>query len=263
MGSTLLCLSRRVLAILSTLALAALAGMAEPRTARADDFRMHTKVFAGAAKEPVSENTTIFHEGLVYDFIEKPSEVLLFDAAGGRFVLLDPQRQRAAEITLAELDALLPELKQKLAARDDFAAFLANPQLRVEAGEAAGDTHFVAPWMRYQVRAAPAPSDAVAGGYAAFSAHSTRLAALRRAPLLARVVVNDWLNERKLIPESVRLTMYAKDRAGKMLPEAEFRSEHAIKAELADDDLARVAQAARWRAEFRRVGLTTYWTAGE
>ncbi len=158
-------------------ALAALALMAGERVAQASNFRIHTKVFAGTEKEPVSENTTIFHDGLVYDFIEKPSEVLVFDPAAGQFVLLDPQRRQWAEITLAQLDVLLPELKQKLAAReDDFAAFLARPQFRPEAGAADGEIDFLAPWMRYQVRASPAPSEAVASQYAAFSSHSTRLA---------------------------------------------------------------------------------------
>ncbi len=77
------------------------------------------------------------------------------------------------------------------------------------------------------------------------------------------MVVNDWLSERQLIPESVRLTTFSKNRAGMTVPDAELRSEHAMKPELTSDDLARIGEAAQWRVEFRRVGLTTYWTAAE
>jgi hypothetical protein len=248
---------------LSLAALAALSGTAL-ETARADDFRIHTKVFAADAKEPISENTTIFHGGLAYDFIEGSSECLVFDPVAGRIVLFHPQREQWAEISLTQLDGLVTEMKQKLAAReDDFAAFLASPKFQHEEGAAAGEVSFTASWMRYQVRAAAAPSDAAAAQYAAFSAQSTRLAALRRAPLLARAAVNDWLSQQKLIPQSVRLTTYSKDRAGTLVADGEFRSQHAIRLELSDDDLARVAKVPQWRAAFRRVGLTTYWAPAE
>ena len=42
--------------------------------------------------------------------------------------------------------------------------------------------------------------DIVAAQYATFSLQYTRLNALRQPKLLARLAVNDWLKERKLIP---------------------------------------------------------------
>jgi hypothetical protein len=255
----------RWLAPLAILALAAaLVGLAGQDTVLADDFRIHTKVFAGETKQPLSENITLFHEGRAYDFTEGPAEALVFDLAAGRFLLLDPRRKLWTEITLPQLDAFVAELRQKLASRqDEFAAFLVTPRFEQETSGASGEIDFVAPWMRYQVRAASASSDAVATQYAAFSSHSTRLAALRRAPLLARVAVNDWLQERKLIPQSVRLTTFSKDREGRLTVDAALRSEHAIEPKLTRDDLARIAQVATWQAEFRRVSLTTYWTPAE
>jgi hypothetical protein len=113
--------------------------------------------------------------------------------------------------------------------------------------------------MRYQVQASRAPSEGVASAYAAFSAQSTRLASLRRTPLLARGVVNDWLQERTLIPQEVRLTTFSKNAEGMMVTTAEFRSEHAMGGELTTEDLARIAKVASWRAEFRRVSLAAYW----
>jgi hypothetical protein len=264
MASTLLDARRQaVRASLARLALAALLVLAGPG-ASAEDFRIQTKVFAEGAKEPVSQNTTIFHGGLVYDFIEKPAEALVFDPGNEHLALIDPQREQWAEITVGQIDALVPALKQKLAARDDgLSAFLVSPRFQQEAGAAAGESNFVAPWMRYQVQAAPAANAELARQYAVFSFHSTRLSALRRPALLARLAVNEWLAERKLIPQSVRLTTFSKNQAGEMVREAEFHSEHAIARELTADDLSRLDKVPRWQSDFRRVGLTTYWGLSE
>jgi hypothetical protein len=263
-GTVIRARSQPVATAPATLLLAALLVMAAPSAARADDFRIHTKVFAAGAKEPASENTTIFCGGLVYDFIEKPAEALVFDPGNERFALINPQREQWAEITVGQIDALVPALKQKLAARDDaLSAFLVDPRFKQAAGAAAGEIEFVASWMRYQVQAAPAANDEFARQYAVFSFHSTRLNALRRPPLLARLAVNEWLAERKLIPQFVKLTSFSKNRAGEMVREAEFRSEHAIARELTGDDLGRLEKVPRWQADFRRVNLTTYWGLSE
>src|SRR5262245_19022263 len=83
--------------------------------ARAAEFRIHTKVYANGGKTPAGENITIFRDGLVYDFCQDPAEAVVFDPAGGRFVLLEPRRQQMAEIGLERIDTLLPALQQRLA----------------------------------------------------------------------------------------------------------------------------------------------------
>ena len=50
-----------------------------PAVAAADDFRVENRIFAGDAKTPQSQGTTIFHEGLVIDFCGNPAEVVIFD----------------------------------------------------------------------------------------------------------------------------------------------------------------------------------------
>src|SRR5438093_6792280 len=141
----------------AALALTALLELATDCPLRADDFRIQTKVFANGDKEPVSENTTLFCRGLVYDFIDDPAEVVVFDPPGGRFVLLEPQRKERAEISLSQLDTLSTSLKQKLSERPDaLAKFLVSPAFRTQTSEA-GEVSFVAPWAHYQVRATPAP----------------------------------------------------------------------------------------------------------
>ena len=249
---------------LAPLALIALSAVPMANTTRAADFRIHTKMYANAGTTPEGENITIFHDGLVYDFCEDPVEAVVFDPAGRRFVLLESRRQQLAEISLEQIDTLLPALRQKLAERgDEFSTFLAKPEFRTVTGDRPGEANFVAAWMHYHVQASTAPSDAVAAQYAAFSFHYTRLNALRRPPLLARAAVNDWLKERKLIPQSVHLATFSKNEAGEMVPEAEFRSEHVVSWELAPGDLERLTKLAQWQADYKRVSLAAYWSVAE
>ncbi|HTU27209.1 MAG TPA: hypothetical protein VMF30_17510, partial [Pirellulales bacterium] len=94
---------------------------------RAEDFRIESRVFAGKEPKPVSENTTLFHIGIVYDFIPDKS-IAVFDKPRGRFLLLDRQRKIKAEVTVEQLQTFCDRL-QKMAAADNnaFVRFVAEP----------------------------------------------------------------------------------------------------------------------------------------
>ena len=59
----------------------------------AEGFRIETKIFAGEEKEPASKTTTLFQDGVVYDFLEKPQQTAVFRKAAGqkpaRFILMN------------------------------------------------------------------------------------------------------------------------------------------------------------------------------
>ena len=58
----------------------------------ADGFRIETKIYAGD-EQPVSETTTLFLDGVVYDFIANPAQTAVFRKPGGGkdglFILLE------------------------------------------------------------------------------------------------------------------------------------------------------------------------------
>jgi hypothetical protein len=207
----------------------------------ADDFRILSRVYVGEAKEPSSQTTTIFREGLVYDCIDDPAEVVVFDANGGRFVLLEVANKLRAEITLAQIDALLTRLKEKLLQQEDArSTFLAAASFKQQDDRETGETQFSSPWLSYRVKAVHARNDTVAAQYAVFSWHYTRLNTLKHPMLLARAVVNDWLHHRKLIAEEVNLTTYKKGLLGRMTPDTNFRSHHLVIWGLSREDLRRI-----------------------
>jgi hypothetical protein len=232
--------------------------------ARADDFRMLTRVYVGDSDEPASQTTTIFREGIVYDCIGDPEEVVMFDPTGGRFVLLDPERKLRSEITLEQIDALTPTMKEKLLQRKDgVAAFLLGPKFEEITNSETGETEFRSPWLSYRLRTKPAKNDDVARQYAAFSTHYTRLNMLKHPLLLARAHVNTWLNERKLLPEEVWLTTYKPGLLGRKTADAQFRSQHKITWSMSSEDLQRIEDIQRWLVLFEQVRLLEYWNKPE
>src|SRR6476659_8660970 len=94
------CLVRVPLPLLGVLILGAISSAA----ALADDFRIQTDVYAGDSKIPVSQNTTLFRAGYVYDYLTHPQRdntvvrVAVFDQQHGRFIVLDPARKVKAEV---------------------------------------------------------------------------------------------------------------------------------------------------------------------
>ena len=64
--------------------------------ASAEGFRIETKIFVGDEKEPVSKTTTLFLDGVVYDFLAKPEQTAVFrkptGGKPGRFILLNDKR---------------------------------------------------------------------------------------------------------------------------------------------------------------------------
>ena len=74
--------------------------------APAADFRVDNAVFAEGQSQPQSQGVTIFHEGLVYDFLNEPAEVIVFDKAHRRFILLDLSRHVRSEISIDDVQSL-------------------------------------------------------------------------------------------------------------------------------------------------------------
>jgi hypothetical protein len=96
----------------------------------ADDFRIETELFEGDQEKPVSKTVTLFHGGIVYDFLASPRQIAVFRRPAadrpGRFILLDLDHEIRTELTTDRIDGLLTKLR-------DWAAEQPNPVLRFAA----------------------------------------------------------------------------------------------------------------------------------
>lgn len=229
----------------------------------AADFRIENRVFVNDEPEPVSESTTLFRGGRVFDFLGGPdAEVAVFDPANQRFVLLEPTHRVKTEIKTEYIDAWVAALQKKAVGHENkFVRFLAEPKFDRQFDQSTGRLTMASPVMTYFVDTAPAESEQAAREYAQFADAYARLSALTNPvplPPFPRLAVNAALRERKELPKRVeRVT----ERIGPgPLPDKKvtMRSEHKIAWQLLESDVKRIDRAAEQLATFTTIPLEAY-----
>ncbi len=224
------------------------------------DFRVENKIFTGSEKEPQVCSTTIFCDGVVYDYLEEPAEVTVFDKAHGRFVLLDLTRQIKTELTTAEVLRFTERLKRWTQTQSDpVLRFLGDPQFEEQFDEASGELSFTSPWVTYQALTIGAESKEICGQYRESSDWYGRLNTLLNPgarPPFARMIVSEALEQRGLFPREIRLTL--KRQEGLLARRFTSRSEHLLVRQLVESDRRRVAQTGQFMAMYTTVDFSEY-----
>lgn len=214
--------------------------------ARGDDFRIETKVYVGKGKRPVSENTTLFRAGYVYDYISGSQRVAVFDPSHGRFIVLDPIRKLKAEVRIDEVRQLIDSLHE-LAANNSNSGlrFAADPKFDVEFDEQ-GTLTLASPHITYVLKTEPAATPEAARQYHEFAdwyARFNTMAHRGSAPPFPRLVVNAELAERGLVPTEVRRTIRSNS----------AWTEHLVSWRLLESDHRQIAETANQLATFEEV----------
>lgn len=227
---------------------------------RAEDFRVENKIFRGRANTPASQSTTIFCDGVVYDYLKDPQEVIVLDQAAGRFVLLDTARRVRAEVTTQHVAQFTEEVREVAGTREDpFKKFLAEPKFTTVFDEDENSLTLSSPWMTYRLLLEDPESPEIAAQYQHFSDWYARLNTMINPgskPPFARLLVNAALAERGATAREVRLTVTPP----RTFPPRKItlRSEHRLVREVAGADLDRVAQTRQFMDIFKRISLAEY-----
>lgn len=226
----------------------------------AEEFRVENKVYVGSEKEPRSESTTIFYQGLVYDYLKEPAEVTVFDAPHRRFVLLDTSRRLKTELSADEVAALNHNLRDWAAGQaDPYLQFLAAPKFEEQFDEPSATLTLTSPWVSYRVVTEVPDNPAIARQYREFSDWytllNTRLNPGSKLPF-ARLSLNESLDKRGRIPKEVSLTMRSK--RGLPFQKITVRSEHHLVPTLLQSDRDRIRQTDEFIGMFRMVDFGEY-----
>jgi len=225
-----------------------------------EDFRIENEVFVGGGKEPRIRSTTIFHGGVVYDYLEEPAEVTIFDQQHGRFVLLDMTRRIKTELTTERVLEFTERLKQWSEEQSDpFLRFLGDPQFEAEVDKDSGELRFISPWMTYQLTTVDVEQGAVWRQYREFSDWYCRLNTMLNPgarPPFARMALNAALEDRHWFPRSVELTI--KPSESPLAKRLTVRSEHRLVGQLVESDRTRVAQTDQFMAMYTSVDFREY-----
>lgn len=235
-------------------------GLGEARSASTEDFRVENQVFLGDREKPAVRSTTIFREGVVYDYLENPAEVIVFEKQGGRFALLDTARRVRAELTTQEVVAFTRQMQQRAEShKNPFIRFLAAPSFHEQFDQPSGELTLSSPWLTYRLVLMDAESPAIARQYREFSDWYARVNTLLNPgsrPPFARLLVNAALAKREAIAREVHLTLTPKE--GFPRKRTTIHSRHQLVRRLVEADLDRVAQTRQFLEIFKPVEFKDY-----
>lgn len=234
--------------------------LADARTSAGEDFRVDNKVFFGSHKTADSQSTTIFHDGMVYDYLERPAEVIVFDKAGKRFVMLDTDRRIRAELSTHAVESFVEQLQQSAARHPDpFIQFHSAPKFEEKFDASASELTLSSPWIIYRLVLKQVDSREIAAQYREFCDWYARLNTILNPgskPPDARLVVNESLGRHQAIAREVYLTMTLKK--GFPPKRVKIRSEHQLIRQVTKADLDRVTQTRQFMDIFKPVSFEQY-----
>jgi hypothetical protein len=225
-----------------------------------DGFRVENRVYLGDQKDPSSRSTTIFQDRSVYDYLEKPGEIVVFEKPGERFVLLDTNRRVRAELSAQRVVSFTEQIQRYAGAqKDPMLNFFANPVFEEHCDKGSGLLTFNSTWVTYRLKTVPAPTASIAQRYREFCDWYARLGPIldpAARPPFARMRVNAVLEEKGLIPTEVNLTLAPKK--GFWSKRISIRSEHELALELGAADVQRVSQTRQFMMLFNPVSVERY-----
>jgi hypothetical protein len=220
-----------------------------------EGFRIETKVFVGKEdpkQQAVSETTTLFLDGIVYDFLKKPQQVAVFrkpiGGKPGQFTLLNDQQQIQTKVSTDQVAGAMSKLKTWAAAKKDpFLQFAANPEFDETFDDVTGKLELVSHLESYKVMTTPAEHYEATVEYKEFLDWYTQLNTLLSGggvPPEPRLRLNSVLARRKVVPEKVELT-----RAG----ENPLRAEHEFKWRISQEDHKKIDDVRESLTRYREV----------
>jgi hypothetical protein len=221
------------------------------RPAYAEGFRIETKIFQGEEKEPASKTTTLFHDGAVYDFLEKPQQTAVFRKAVGqrpaRFIIMNDSQQVQTEVPTDKLAATMKDLSEYAAQKPDpFLQFSANPRFDETFDRETGKLILASPLQTYTVETAPTQHQELLGVYREYLDWYTQLNSLMvsKIPPEPRLKLNGALARHNVVPTKVELK-----RGGEDL----IRAEHDFTWRLSKKDMERIEEVQNATLSFKTV----------
>lgn len=231
----------------------------------AADFRVVTRIFRADDQQPIGENTTIFHEGKVYDFPATGDQITCFERPENQFVIFDTANRTWTRIPTDQLLQYTAWLKEKSSESDDpLLRFCSAPKFKMRSGNEGKRWIFEHPVLQYEVEGVQLKDPEIGLQYRAFSDWYARLNAMLRPqslPPFPRLLVNQKLVQQNLLPQEVELRIGPSPHIdnGEML----VRSVHTLHNKLSEKDHERLARINGCRQKFSEVKLIAYRPSSE
>lgn len=220
----------------------------------AQEMRIETYVYGQEeAEEPLSHTITLFDKNTVYDFVDNPQQIAVFRApapgASGQFILLDVASARRTEVSTDRINGLMEKLSQWAAEqKDPLLKFSAAPVFKETYDRDTGVLTLSSDLWDYKVGTIPAEDVSMLARYREFTDWYTRLNTMMNSspPPGPRLELNSSLEKYGVMPVEILRTLKAN--------KSTLRATHDISWRLSRDDRARLDEAKKYLASFKKVG---------
>ncbi|MDO5552337.1 MAG: hypothetical protein Q4G68_01120 [Planctomycetia bacterium] len=207
------------------------------------------------------KTSTVFADGLVFDFIGDYGEIIIYRPEQQIFTLLDPLHRLQTELSCSEIDSFLANIRDRLLAKKDkFQAFVLNPSFDISASEDESELILQSKWLEYTLKTKLFEEEQLSQAYFLFSNAYCKLNIYLNpgsTTPFARMEVNRILEERSRFPDEFHLTIWPKGKwfLGRTI---KIESRHTLVRRLSERDEGRLVRALHFSRQFPKVSFTDY-----
>ena len=226
--------------------------------ALAADFRIETKIYAEDEEVPVSQNTTLFQNGVVYDFLETSNRVAIYRHGKGdqpgRFVLLDPNQSIKTELTTDRMDAAIEKLSLwARTQRHPLLQFYADPKFDESFDTESGKLTLASSLTTYSAQTKAVTHAEVWTDLRNYFDAYAKLNCMLGSPLPPgpRLALNAAMEKHNVYPTEISLSIPGNAITGDQ--DTELRAVHNFTWRLSKDDRARITLVGEQLVSFREV----------
>ncbi|HEX6963918.1 MAG TPA: hypothetical protein VF175_18770 [Lacipirellula sp.] len=227
----------------------------------AQEFRIETEVYVGDEEEPASHTVTLFEKSAVYEFIDNPKQIIVYnknaEGENAQFILLDPATRQRTDIDVDRVEKLMEKLTRWAAAqKDPTLQFAAAPSFTEKFDEEGQRLTLSSPQWTYRVATFKTEDSAAIARYHDFTNRFTELNAMlyNSPPPGPRMALNAALEKHGVVPVEIqRITGGDEDNA--------VKATHLFSWRLSRDDRARLDEAQKFLANFEKVDNREFVTS--
>ncbi len=220
----------------------------------AQELRIETEIFGEEEEDkPLSHTITMFDKNTVYDFVDNPDQIAIFRAptsgSGGQFILLDVGSARRTEVSTERISGLMEKLSRWAAEqKDPLLKFSAAPKFKESFDRETGMLTLTSDLWEYNVATVPADNAPMLARYREFTDWYTRLNTMMHStpPPGPRLELNSALEKHAVLPVEIRRTLKSNN--------STLRATHLFTWRLSREDRARLDEARKFLASFKKVG---------
>ena len=227
-------------------------------------FRIETQIYLNDQSEPASENTTLFSDGLVFDYQSignQTHEVAILEPARRRIVLLDHARQVKLQLDELQLIKMADSLRKQTES-NKTASFLVTDVFEESVDIDLGTATLTSPMIRYTVVGKRPADILMLPLYNQFMTFFTRMkfSDPHAMPPFARLRLNETISKLGWIPSEVKVKI---EKNALFKDGLQAVSKHTLNPTLSDKDQQTITKLKSNWLNYKSVSLDDYRGLGK